>query len=590
MKNKILLISPAYDKYDNEVFNEKSRIPVGIILLQDIFRTNGIHCDLLDLNRSKRMMNNAGTYEKLIKDIGIVDNYEYIGLSSISNNFINAILIAKQIKKMFPEKIVFLGGPHVSIVYSQVLKTYNFIDFIVVGEGEHFAYTFSEYLKGERPIDKVSNLVMQNSSLSNYRVQNISELLDANSIPPLNPDFEILNSNYDNVNSISIEGGRGCPFNCIFCSTSNFWKRKPRMKPVNAIITEMKNLNKNKGVTRFKIVHDLFTNNKQYIEHFMDEASKHGFIWNCSARIDTVDFKLLEKMYESGCKNIFFGVETVNQEFQRLINKNLDLSKLDPLVEFCVDHNYEITLSFIFGFPFDDEISISKNIQAIIKYNSFSNVNISDGILTPEPGTEIYNKYYKDIQFDKNYLGINYDYVPIEKEIEYEHIEKYPELYSHFYYINNSNFTIYSIDLLEKITRYLSTNYSYTVLMILEECSKLIVPYLESILQCDFKTMDLEDEKKVMSLFSSSFENSISSMSESVIEMYRFEKKLFEAKKKAVKSQSKISFTINSKVNIQTLGNFRLMPEIMDNRKPIIIQAEPAMKKRVKVNAFFETN
>ncbi len=295
-------------------------------------------------------------------------------------------------------------------------------------------------------------------------------------------------------------------------------------------------------------------------------------------------------MYESGCKNIFFGVETFSQEFQKLINKNLDLSKLDSLVKFCAENNYEITLSFIFGFPFDDEISLSKNIQAIIKYNSINNINISDGILTPEPGTEIYRRYNKDIRFDKNYLDINYDYIPIERGVEYEHIKKYPELYSHFYYVYNPRFSIFSIDLLEKITRYLSTNYSYTVLMLLEESSKLIVPYLEEILQCDFKTLDFEKEKIIMSLFSKSFENSINSMNESVVEMYKFEKELLAAKKKAMNSQSKISFKVESKVNILTTGKFGVVPEILDDSKTIIIQAEPTIKRRVKVSAFFEVD
>lgn len=445
MDKKVLLISMAYDKYENQAFNEESRIPLGILLLQDVFRSNNVVCDVFDLNRSKNSVNTAGSYEKLLNSIEVVTDYDYIGISSISNNFINAVLLAEQIKKMYADKIVYLGGPHASIIYKEALETYSFIDFIAVGEGENFAKEFSEYVHGNRLLKNVTNVACQiKGTEKNYTLKE-SKLLDAENIPLLNPYFDIKNHNTKKARSVSIEGGRGCPYNCTFCSTSHFWKRKARMKPVERILHEMKELNRVKGVTSFKIIHDLFTTNKEFVKEFISEIKEYNFKWNCSARVDTIELDLLEEMYASGCQNMFFGVETFNQEFQSYIKKNLDLSKIESLVRFCVEKKFEITLGFILGLPFDNEKSISENLHAVFKYNIFSNVHISDGILTPEPGTEIYDENRENLVFDEDYLSINYDYVPIDRKLESEHIRKYPSLYSHFYYVPIDKFTIFAL-------------------------------------------------------------------------------------------------------------------------------------------------
>lgn len=49
------------------------------------------------------------------------------------------------------------------------------------------------------------------------------------------PNYDIIET-VDKIKKISIETGRGCPFNCNFCSTKTFWKRKVRYKSIARII------------------------------------------------------------------------------------------------------------------------------------------------------------------------------------------------------------------------------------------------------------------------------------------------------------------------------------------------------------------
>ncbi|WP_427338899.1 hypothetical protein [Caloranaerobacter sp. DY30410] len=152
-----------------------------------------------------------------------------------------------------------MGGAHASQVAEKVIKEFDFIDFIVKFEGEIFAEQYSKFLQGEISFGEVPNVVYIEQG--NIKHNRIVPLIRESELPMLPYDFEIIKYNKQNLinKTISIEGGRGCPFNCVFCSTKLFWQRKSRLKPVNMIIEEMNYLHKHLKVKAFKIVHDLFT-------------------------------------------------------------------------------------------------------------------------------------------------------------------------------------------------------------------------------------------------------------------------------------------------------------------------------------------
>lgn len=126
---------------------------------------------------------------------------------------------------------------------------------------------------------------------------------------------------------ISIEGGRGCPFNCSFCSTSGFWGRKYRIKPVDDLIYEMKKLNKIYKFKFFNIQHDLFTANRKAIVAFCNKIidERLNLSWGCSSRVDVLDYDLIELMAKANCKSMFLGIETGSKRMQKILNKNLNI-------------------------------------------------------------------------------------------------------------------------------------------------------------------------------------------------------------------------------------------------------------------------
>lgn len=533
---KLLLVNPVYNRFDTSNNEYNTMFSIGLAILQRKFRDHHFECDILDLNYFKKEFLECTEYSTVIKNFFDLEKYSYVGFTSFSNNFINSLLMAIEIKKINPNIVIFFGGAHVSSCPEEVLNQFNCIDFICLGEGENVVPYLVDYFKNDISIKNVPNIAYIENGIVKF--SKTIPIIEEKELPSIPTNFELIGVNTVDIikNSVSIEGGRGCPFNCVFCSTNNFWQRKNRMKTIDNLMKEIHNLNEFAGTTFFKITHDLFTLKKDLLLQFTNEMKKNNYYWNCSARIDTVDESILDEMYSSGCKDIFFGIETGDPKIQKLINKNINLKKIDTIFNYCNEKNYMITASFIIGFPFESKENLDNTLNIIFKYYKYNNIKFRTGILTPEIGTRIYLENLENIVFDRYYVETNYDFVGISKEVEIKLIENYPALFSHFYYIKNNQFTIHSLRFIEKVIRFLSINYYKTFSLIIKE-NKSILIAIENIIQCNLNQLNSKDYDNLVLKFEDLLSIYVVK-NKSMSDLFRYEKKIKELKVKALKNGS----------------------------------------------------
>ncbi len=245
-------------------------------------------------------------------------------------------------------------------------------------------------------------------------------------------DYE--NEYLDNV-FFPIEGGRGCPYKCTFCTTSSFWSNSYRKKPVNVIIDEMIELQNKYNVDNFDIVHDNFTVDRSYVTEFCNKIidNKLEFSWGCSSRIDSLDYDMIKLMKEANCTKIFFGIESASKRVQALINKNLNIKKIFETVEYIKEFEIDMALSFIYCLPeekLEDFAETFNMIEAFMKRGIFG-IQILKYI--PVPRTVEANKV-RDIQyFDKNELDINIVGITKFNDKAHTMIKENPDIFSYCY-------------------------------------------------------------------------------------------------------------------------------------------------------------
>ena len=117
---------------------------------------------------------------------------------------------------------------------------------------------------------------------------------------------------------------RGCPYPCTFFEAHVALGKKLRLFSPRRVVEELKILKYEKGARGIYFQDSTFTLNKKYMTELFDLMIKEGvndLLWSCTTRTDRVDPELLAHMYEAGCRNILYGIESGNQQSLDVLKK-----------------------------------------------------------------------------------------------------------------------------------------------------------------------------------------------------------------------------------------------------------------------------
>lgn len=302
------------------------------------------------------------------------------------------ILIAQHLKQQNPALFTVFGGPQSDLCAEDTIRAFSCIDFICRGEGETTIVPFfSSLLKGA-PDLSIPGLVFSSDGL--IQINPRPELLKDFSSSTI--DYQLLLDTGDSLSDgFLIDVGRGCPFNCTFCSTKLFWKRQYRLKSPQEIINDIIFLHDKFNISKFIFDHDMFTMNHQKVEEICAEIKKLPFkiSWSCSARLDCVNEALIDIMADAGLCQIYFGIETGSPRMQKLINKNLDLTTAEPLVRYLKKKGIFVVASFIYGFPEETPEDLSATLALWAQLRRHKNTSCQTHLLAFFPGTELELRY-----------------------------------------------------------------------------------------------------------------------------------------------------------------------------------------------------
>ena len=416
---------------DEDIIRSK-QIPLGILCLAS--NINDRDCYLADIDRRIQEQDNyAGVVEKLLSY-----KSKYYGFSSICTSYHISLEIAKKLKENDSETVIIFGGPHATATAFSSINNFDFIDFIIMNEADFSLPLLLEKNDRNEPPDNIKGICYK---LPDDKVifNNGEFIKDLDSLPV--PKFESIknieeiNSKYNSV--ISIDIGRGCPFNCSYCSTAGFFQRKYRIKSTERILTELEYYNKNYNIDTFSFTHDMLTYDKKLINSLSEKIKKmDSKTWSCSVRFDCIDDELMKNMTASGCNGIFCGMETGSKRMQKIIGKNLSLDNISAKIELFHKYKIDAHIAYIVGFPEEKKEDIYDTLASALEATTcFTSVQSS--ILSPVADTKVYFENQDKLSFD-GYFGSYSKTILTEPEIN-NYIKKYKDIFSSFYYVHNKN-------------------------------------------------------------------------------------------------------------------------------------------------------
>jgi radical SAM superfamily enzyme YgiQ (UPF0313 family) len=330
-----------------------------------------------------------------------------VGFTALGCNFMAVVKIAQEIKQRKPETLILLGGPHPTVLEAAIMSRFTDFDVLVRGEAEETIVPLLDALDSRSDLSAIPGISYRDGPQV-CRSAIDGRTMDVDRLPMA--AFHFYPINELGLHSMRIEAGRGCPFHCTFCSTATFFGRKYRVKQATKLVNELKALKNAYSITDFSLQHDLFTVNRRKVLEFCEEVRPCSFSWTCSARIDCVDSQLLCEMARSGCRGIYFGVETGSSSLQELVQKRLDINLLQPTLRSAKELGIKVTTSFITGFPSERLSDLEATLDCLDSCLRISptTTSLQLHLLTPEPGTALYEENKNRLLYDGHISDFNF--------------------------------------------------------------------------------------------------------------------------------------------------------------------------------------
>jgi len=296
--------------------------------------------------------------------------------------------VARVIKTVLNVKTIFFG-PHVALFPEQTIEQ-SFVDAIVLGEPESVIAEFCEkrdFSSCKGVWHKEGDEVLKNPP-SNF-------ITNLDLLPP--PAWDLLpyraysgGKLMRNLTPfVTALTSRGCPHGCIYCPYPVAQGRKIRVRSPENVVDELDWL-----VNELRIRSVLFRDPEFALSRNRVFAICEGILqqglrlaWRCETRMENLDEEMISIMAKAGCIGINLGVETINAEVLRRMNrKPLSQERAIRLIKACEKRDIETFCFFILGLPGETKESTLKNIEFALRLNS-SHVQFTAA--TPYPGTEL---------------------------------------------------------------------------------------------------------------------------------------------------------------------------------------------------------
>ena len=435
------LISAAtvndYKDKDELANDQHQRVPLGLLSLASILEQIGITPKIFDLDRiystwlvKKDNADVISDFAFYVASILSIEDTEFYGFSSICSSFPLTLRIVEKLKQLRPEVFTILGGPEASANADETLQAFPSVDIIVRGEGEIILPLLISEITSSKDLKNVPGINYR-SGESYVRNPDASVIEELESLPL--PAFHLYPILHQSA-YIPFEIGRGCPFSCKFCSTSNFFRNRFRLKPVEVAIQQMLSLQQTHNISKFDLIHDNFTVDRKRVVQFCEALidSDVEFTWSCSARPDSLEDDLINLMQSVGCRGFFLGIETGSSRMQKIIGKNLNLKKVKTHIRSLDLQKIESAAAFITGFPEETRKDLRDTVNFFIDMLCYDNIDPQITLLSPLAGTKIYQQHkskliFDDIISDMSFQGLEQD------AHEREMIIAHPEVFSSFY-------------------------------------------------------------------------------------------------------------------------------------------------------------
>ncbi|HEX7239135.1 MAG TPA: radical SAM protein [Longimicrobiaceae bacterium] len=241
-----------------------------------------------------------------------------------------ALLVARELRRRAPSARVVFGGHDATLLGDELRRTFPFLD---------------EVSAGPLPVEAAEPFADTPPDLS---------------LAPAVERYAAVSRQPTGL----VEVGRGCPFNCSFCSIPVAFGRKRLRKDVRRIAEQI-DAYLAAGIGEVHLVDDILTVDRPYLRELLGVLGGYApaLSWTGMTRVDLVDAECLRAMAEAGCHSLLYGVESASAETRGMINKlGRPYPDLRRFLGWHLEAGIRPTLYFLFNLPGESVGSVAETL------------------------------------------------------------------------------------------------------------------------------------------------------------------------------------------------------------------------------------
>jgi len=401
---RVALVNPAFEGKWVQIHPLEETLPVyaggispplGLLYVATVLAREGTDVIFLD-NDAQRM-----SVEETVRWLNKEDP-DLVGFSIQVESCFNAHETARKLKELNPNVKVLYGGPLATICPERLMRKYDFIDFLIRGEGEYPTLNLVKTLEGNGDLKGVKGLVYREGD--KIRVNPPSPLIENLDELPF-PDRKLLRTRYEAVLPLetfvakfcvgkytSLLTSRGCPYTCRFCYTGSLGKGVWRCRSPQNVVDELEMLD-SEGYGHVYLVDDNFAVDERRVGEICRLIRQRGLdiYWSVETSVRNSSYDLFREMKRAGCEAILFGIESGSQRILDYYGKPITPSMSALAVRKARKAGISaIVGTFILGAP----IETREEIRATLKFAR--SIDLDGVIFFPlmvVPETSLWNEF-----------------------------------------------------------------------------------------------------------------------------------------------------------------------------------------------------
>jgi len=384
---------------------------MGLLSISTYLNDKCIKTQISDLSTSENPLQEL---EKILLE----HNPGFVGISNQScYSYLSTKNYAELIKSISRDTKVAVGGLHASGIPNELLHESDYVDYVVIGEGE-----------------LVLEDLFRNTNFSKLQKTQVSrngQIVSNQKYPKIDSLPRLDYAQYPNFNQFVpyVEESRGCVSKCDYCISPSIHKGIRIKDPsiMSADIVALQELYGSEGFHFFLEANNFAVNHKR-TEELTKLLAGANYSWRTESRVDTFPTHLLDSLVEGGLRVLDIGLESGSPEMLLRMNKTKNPSEyLKSGIQLAekVAENGNCLLKFNLMLYYGETLSTVEETRDYLRIiSSITPLAVGAGPVRMDPGSKNYKGFIENgnlTAFDNSFWGQVHCYpLDISSEISFE--------------------------------------------------------------------------------------------------------------------------------------------------------------------------